>query len=137
MTNIKHLEQELCAGYAEEARLYARALDLAEQASEQVGAGADGNPLLNEIADLLARVGVIEAETAGTREQWRRVGATPGAELRAHLGDVANLIQRMQSHLGQALDTAPRKKQALAPQLDELAQREKGHAYGFGFSADL
>jgi hypothetical protein len=132
------VERELCGAYAEEARLYARALDLAEGVPVTVEKGEDGNALLAQIAGLLAQVGVLEAETSAARERWRREGGLAGPELKAHLSDVARLIRKMvarlirkmQEHLGAALETATQKKNTLAPQLDDRPQRHVRQAYG-------
>jgi hypothetical protein len=129
------LEQELCAGYAQEEAIYSEALTLAERITLAVAKGEEADALLTEIGTLLRQIGKLETELDPCKERWRREGAHPGPELHARLGNVALLIRQMQEHLDRALGDAQRHKAALGPELDGLALRRKGRrAYGGGDS---
>jgi hypothetical protein len=125
------LARDLCAGYAEEARHYARALTLAEQLEATLGRGQSVAPLLGGIGEVLGEVQAVENRLAPLKAHWRATGEKPGVGLATTLDEVADMIRRLHTLVESACLRATQQKDHLVPELDDaIRRRHMRRAYG-------
>ena len=120
------LETILCAAYRDQAELYARALACCS--ADNLGQHADG--WLPQLVKILSQVATIEGRIATVKEQWRRQGRSPGAELRTCLARVSDLLQPLAATINRSIETLEANRSTMIPQLEQVARlRRMQQAY--------
>jgi hypothetical protein len=117
---VNDLQDTLCSAYGEEAALYAKALDLAEQLALGLRNGDKIDVLLQRLVGVLAEVNAVESQLAGTKLRWQESGQQPDNELRAVLSRLEGLIRSVQEHVQEAEQEARKRQARLTPELDNL-----------------
>ena len=125
-------EASLCSTYRAQAECYRQAAALAESLAARIRAGADHAEPLGRVMALLAEVAALADRGGAAADEWARGGGRPGAELRAVLGEVLGLIERLARSLAEAEQAAAARHAGLAPEIDALIRgRAMRRAYGF------
>jgi hypothetical protein len=117
-------EAVLTAGYEEEARLYARALELAEPLPGLLREGkADGR--LPQILGLFVQISEVEARLAAAKSRWERNGGAPGAALRLVKEQLTALMEKLLGHIRLAEQETLSQRDRLLPELDALVRARR------------
>src|SRR5262249_366399 len=92
--------------------------------------GQDGAGALRGIVELLDEVKAIETAALPARQEWQRAGRKPNERLSAVMNQLAEVIDRLRTLVGEAERAARAQHARLAPDLECLARgRHMQRAY--------
>jgi hypothetical protein len=124
------LETTLCAAYRTQAELYAKALAYCTQESSAEKPAAHADDWLPKLVVILAQVAVVEKQLATVKEAWQRQGQPMGAELRACLAGVADLLRPLAATINRAVEALEADRSRMIPRIDQVARlRRMQQAY--------
>lgn len=114
------LENRLTASYREQLGSYERALRSAQSLADTA-----------ELLAILNALAVQDARIAEDKAAWRRLGRSPGNDLRQVVQQVASAIRALAEVVDRRIAEAQAQKQKLAPDMDGLIQQRRMlRAYG-------
>jgi hypothetical protein len=124
-------EEAVCSAYREQAECYREASALADSLPGLIRAGEEHGERLGRIMALMAQVAAIEERIRGAKAQWIGAGGRLGADLRAVLTEVTQLMERLARRLAAAEQEATERQARLVPEVDALIRgRAMRRAHG-------
>jgi hypothetical protein len=124
------LQQRLLQGYQEQVRHYDRAINILAQHPRWETLLAN-NDWVHDLDAVLKQVTGLDAAMRDDKAAWLRSEQSPGAELSALLGRLAESIRTLADGVNALVGDVKARKEELLPEIDEFIQKRRMlQAYG-------
>lgn len=120
------VETTLCEALEAAGRDYEQAVRQIEALAGEIAAGG-GEQTFAQLEQIVGRTRRTEADLAIQRDNWRRIGKTPGSRLQAVLARQEGVLRRLITVLDEAEQIAHAARSRLAPIVDSATRSHQMH----------